>query len=104
VTLTDWASFLFGDVDAIRRIAVCPNGLFISGLLVLSAALARTWTRHDLRMKPWLLAVPFAASFAACVLLTVSLLVWRPSAAGDVIRNLPALLALFWMTAPLAWL
>jgi len=104
VNLTDWASFLFGDADSIRRIAACPNGLFQGGLLVLSAALARTWTRHDLSMKPWLLAVPFAASFAACVLLTVSLMVWRPATAGDFLRNLPELLVLFWMTAPLAWL
>lgn len=104
MTLTDWASFLFGDVDAIRRIASCPNGLFIGGLLVLSAALARTWQRHDLRMKPWLLGVPFVASFAACVMLVASLIVWRPGPVGDALRNLPALLVLFWMTAPLAWL
>ena len=104
MTLVDLLNFLLGDEAAIRRIAADPGNLYAGALLVLSAALARTWQRHDLKAKPWLLAVPFVASCVACVLLAVSMMIWWPAASGDVLRSLPALLALFWMTAPLAWL
>lgn len=75
-------------------------------LLVLSAALAREYDAEYLPAKPWLLALPWAMSLVASFLIFAF---FRLAARKHVPRppfwrSYRSFLALFWMTAPLAWL
>src|SRR5271165_6774891 len=103
MTLPDLWGFLFGDADAIRRLAANPWTLVIGALLVLSAGVARNYDSHDLQREWWRLLLPFAAStLAAALLFGVAALLVR---AGASIAPLGwGILGLFWLTAPLAWL
>ena len=97
-----WLSLLWGDADAIRQIADNPWSLAIGAILVLSAALARSYRRHDFILKPVVLLIPFAASAAAaygfCVLLVLT------TGRRDFLGSFPVWIAVFWATAPLAWM
>jgi len=97
-----WLSLLWGDADAIRQIADNPWSLAVGGIVVLSAALARSHRRHDFLRQPAVLLIPFGASVAAayafCVLLVLT------TGRRDFLATWPVWIALFWATAPLAWL
>src|SRR5262249_51772677 len=102
-TLTDLFLFLLGDADAIRRLAADPWALAVGAVLVLTAGLARHHDTHDLRQQWWRLLIPFAASTLAAAILFLVLAL----ASHGVLATLElgrALLGLFWLTAPFAWL
>ncbi|MEZ6040446.1 MAG: hypothetical protein R3C20_08070 [Planctomycetaceae bacterium] len=104
LTLFDVIAFLFGDADSIVRVASSRHNLLVGAMLVLSAALARNWQRHDLSVQPWLLLIPFAASLVSSTALTVLLALWWPDFRPQMLEWLPRMAGLFWMTAPLAWI
>lgn len=99
--------YLISNRQAILDLAADRRALWVGLLFVLSAGFAREYDGADLLRQPWLLLVPLAVSLAASFLLFLV-------ACGPVFlrrvsrpRFLPAyrsFLALFWMTAPLAWL
>jgi len=99
-------SYLAGRREAILEIAGDPKAVRIGMLLVLSAAFAREYDAEYLPAKPWLLALPWAMSLVASFLVFA---VFRLAARKRVPRppywrSYRSFLALFWMTAPLAWL
>ena len=99
--------FLIGNRQAILDIAANRHALWIGALFVLSAAFARDYDGEDLLHEPWHLLIPFAASIVASFLLFI--FVNFPAFAEDGKRPSAfsaycSFLALFWMTAPLAWL
>jgi hypothetical protein len=94
---------ILGDRQAIRTIARSRHALAVGALFVLSAGLAREYDGEDLLHEPWHLLLPFAASVAASAVLYVAS-VGHPCRKGNGFRGYFSFLALFWMTAPLAWL
>ena len=109
MAVTPWtlAGYLVGRREDILAVAACPGILWIGGLLVLSAGLAREYDGEDLLHEPWHLVIPHVASLVTSVIL-YSLLrlpaVRSKSAFSTFIREYPVFLALFWLTAPLAWI
>jgi hypothetical protein len=98
--------FLFGDREAILRLAASRWTLVIGLLFVLSAGLAREYDGEDLLHEPWHLLLPLGASLPASFVL-FNLAFLRPWRSGPRIGYWSAYLSflgLFWMTAPLAWL
>lgn len=105
--LRDLFAFLIGRRQAIINIAVSRAAIPIGALLVLSAGLARDYDRADLLSEPWRLAIPFAASLAISWLLWNTL--WRSARKHSATpipfwRGYRGFLAIYWATAPLAWL
>lgn len=107
MTLRTLLRFLFGQRQAILRIAETPNAVWLGLLLVLSAAFAREYDGEDLLHAPWHVGLPLAASVVTSSLLFS--LVWLVSrgarpAWNDLPRGFQSFLGVYWMTAPLAWL
>lgn len=85
----------------------CKGLLWVGALFVLSAGLAREYDQEYLPHRPWFLAIPFVASLAASFLLWLTLWVastWRAKVKAPFWKAYPRFLAVFWLTAPLAWL
>ncbi len=83
------------------------QGALVGALLVVSAAMARNSDRASLIDEPWRLLGPFAASLAisgALFLTIYGLARWKGMASPGIGRAYFSFLALYWMTAPLAWL
>ncbi len=104
--------YLVGNRAAIMELGTDRSTPLVGGLLVVSAALARSYHTMDILAKPWHLLAPFAVSIVmASVLLLTICIGPRAATAGDSSwrpgflrgRFLP-FLGLVWMTAPLAWL
>jgi hypothetical protein len=99
--------YLLGDRRAILEIAGCRGALLLGGLFVLSAGFAREYDGEDLLAEPWHVLLPLAASLGTSLLLGGLLygVAWirteHPLGFGTFY---PSFLALYWMTAPLAWL
>lgn len=107
MTLRTLFAYLFGSRDAILRIVATRDALTIGALLVLSASLAREYDGEDLLHRPIILILPFAASIAISfvMFLLVALASWqRDSQPIPFVRGYRGFLALYWLTAPLAWL
>lgn len=107
MTLRTLLRFLFGQRQAILRIAETPNAVWLGLLLVLSAAFAREYDGEDLLHAPWHVGLPLAASVVTSSLLFG--LVWLVSRGArpawkDLPRGFQSFLGVYWMTAPLAWL
>lgn len=103
----DLLRFLVGDRAAILRIAQCRSALWLALAFVMLAALAREYDQEYLVVAPWYLVIPPAASFLVASMLYLVLrgtLGWR-GVDGDPPQNdaFRQFVALFWMTAPLAW-
>jgi hypothetical protein len=99
--------YLVGRRRAILEIASDPSALAVGGLLVVSAAIARNYDRVSLRAEPWRLLGPFAASLAISIALfaaVFSFARWKGMHGLSFCAGYRAFLALYWMTAPLAWL
>jgi len=96
--------FLF-DRRAICTIAASKHAVWLGLLLVFSAAFAREYDGEDLLREPWHLLIPLGASLAVAVALFLVLWCachgWKWKSPADGFRSF---LALFWLTAPLAWL
>lgn len=106
-TWIDLVGFLIGRRQSIQRLIDAKHGLWLGGVLVFSAALAREYDAVSLLHRPWELL----GSFAASLLLCSGLFLWvqfclflrrRPSeAAGNAYASF---LTGYWLTAPLAWI
>src|SRR6266478_2275081 len=99
--------YLIGNRDAILTIAADRRYLGVGFLFVLSAALAREYDGKDLLHEPWHLLIPVGASLAASLLLSLlvlSLTFRHLSGVWGFMQLYLAMLGLFWMTAPLAWI
>jgi hypothetical protein len=99
--------YLIGRREAILGIASTPATLGVGALLVLSAALARNYDKPELLSEPWRLLGPFAASLAISGVLF--LVVYGVASLRGMVRPgfvgaYRSFLALYWATAPLAWL
>jgi hypothetical protein len=100
-------AYLVGNRRAILEIAADRSALGVAALLVLSAALARNYDGVSLLDEPWRLAGPFVASLAISIPLFLTIYIFARSKGmdGPVIgRAYLSFLALYWMTAPMAWL
>jgi len=107
MTATLLARYLVGDRNAILTLAATRRGWLPGLLLVLGAGLAREYDHEDLLHEPWHALLPLAASLVTATILygAVRLVSWRRSGVGWPARGgYPAFLALYWGTAPLAWL
>ena len=107
MSLRTLLTFLVGRRDAILTIASTPARLWLGLLFVLSAGFAREYDGRDLLAEPWHLLVPVAASLGTSFLLFA--MVYRVAAARGAkpprfLSAYRSFLALYWMTAPLAWL
>ena len=100
-------AYLAGSRRAILQIALKRRALAVGLLLVLSAALARNYDRASLMHEPWRLLGPFVASLAISGLLFLTIYGfarWKGMSSPGICRAYLSFLALYWMTAPLAWL
>lgn len=99
--------YLIGDQAAAEEIAASPRPALVIGLLfVASAALAREYDGEYLVAEPGHLALPFAASFGAALVIFVALwlaLLRRGGPRPPFMTTFTRWLALFLWTAPLAW-
>jgi hypothetical protein len=84
------------------------HAVWVGLLFVLSAGLAREYDGKDLLHEPWHAFLPLAASLVSSgllFLLAYSIARWKGIARpAGFFTQYRAFLALFWMTAPLAWL
>ena len=107
VTPATMIGFLLGRKASILTIYNCPKILWVGALLVLSAGFAREYDGEDLLSEPWHVLIPHAASFLTSILLYAMLrlpAVRSKAAFRQVVKDYPRFLALYWLTAPLAWL
>lgn len=99
--------YLIGNRQAILDIAADRRAVGIGFLFVLSAAFAREYDGEDLLHEPWYLLIPVGASvLASFILFSVAFATCadRAPQGPTFFRAYRSFLALFWMTAPLAWL
>ena len=98
--------YLIGRRDAIEQIARTPRAVWLGLLFVLSAGFAREYDGEYLIAESWHLLVPLVASLGTSIALYIlTNLVSRPLTWPlSYWANYPRFLALYWMTAPLAWL
>ncbi len=98
--------YLVGNKQAILQIGETRRVLWLGLLFVLSAGFAREYDGEDLLHEPWHLAIPLGASVVSSFLLYV--LIWwvadSRKAKNPFWKGYAIFLALYWMTAPLAWL
>jgi hypothetical protein len=100
--------YLLGNREAILTIAGNRQALWIGFLFVLSAGFAREYDGEDLLHEPWRVVIPVGASLLSSFVLFslaygVAAAKKAPGRTGF-FTNYASFLALFWMTAPLAWL
>lgn len=99
--------YLVGRRQAILDAAATLSALWLGFLFVLSAGFAREYDGEDLLHEPWHLAIPLGASLVTSLLLFC--LLWMASRNRgpfntSFLRGYRTFLALYWLTAPLAWL
>ncbi len=112
ITLRTLFGYLLGRADAARLVATHPRALWIGLVFVLAAGFAREYDGEDLLRDPWHLALPLVASAVTSFVLYLLLrIVSSPNRAEDptgeprgFLDGYPALLRLYWWTAPLAFL
>jgi len=107
MTVSDVVAYLFGKRSAIERIATCPQAVLLGLAFVISAGFAREYDGEDLLHEPWHLALPLAASLTTSLVLYCLLHGAASQHASSRVAFLPTyrrFLALYWMTAPLAWI
>lgn len=105
--LRHWLAFLIGDRRAILALVGDRRLLLVGALLTLGAALAREHDAEDLVAEPWHLLLSPLASLAAALAFAALLMLsgtrrWQdPPGCG---RIAIAIVAAFWLMAPMAWL
>ncbi|MCC7084625.1 MAG: hypothetical protein IT427_06425 [Pirellulales bacterium] len=107
MTITNLLEFLVGRREAILRIAATPQAEWLGLLFVLSAGFAREYDAEDLTREPWYVLIPVAASLATSFGLYYLIRKCssaRVESANSFWTGYRSFLALYWMTAPLAWL
>ncbi len=99
--------YWIGNREAILQIAKQPHALWIGLIFVFSAGFAREYDAEDLLHEPWFLFIPLVASIGSSLLLYFVIRFFPSySKKDDPVNRLrySSFLALYWMTAPLAWL
>lgn len=105
MTLADPFLYLVGNRQAILRLAASPGALGVGALLVLTAGIARNYDHLDLLRNPEWIIAPFLISLISCALVFLSLLFrFNLDLKGKLFPQFTTFLALFWLTAPCAWL
>jgi hypothetical protein len=107
ISLRTIAEFLFFRREAILQVAASASARWLGLVFVISAGFAREYDGEYLIAEPWHLVLPLAASIVGCLALTllVQIVAWCRS-----VRNVSpfavflAILSVYWMTAPMAWL
>ncbi|MCC6464197.1 MAG: hypothetical protein IT463_02525 [Planctomycetes bacterium] len=99
-------AFLCGSRQAVNGWARTPRALWFGFVCVMAAALCREYDQLDLVANTVILGLPLAGSLAASFLLFVVLWVQgtQPRTARSFAQGYREFLALFWLTAPLAFL
>lgn len=118
MSLATFLLYLLGSEAAIRQMAENPWTIGVGLIFVLTAGIARSYRKHDLRSRPGYLLLPLAASVgtsmilflmisAAMVLGGATLLHAQATESTSAfvvwMKGYASFLGLFWMTAPLAW-
>jgi hypothetical protein len=107
---SDLGRFLLFDEGAIRRLAADRASLGAGAALVVLTTVAREYDERDLLREPQLFAVGLALSLGvACMLHVFLRLLFRGRWSAEDKQPAPApeflvLLAMVWLTAPLAWI
>src|SRR5690606_4800123 len=103
--------FLIGSRSAIGQVADSRYGLACGFLFVLSAGFAREYDGENLLREPWHALRPLAASLTLAAILFLLIDPVTRLRARETGAKLPpfapafrSFLAVYWMTAPLAWL
>ena len=99
--------FLLFRRDSILSIASSSSARWLGMIFVLSAGFAREYDGEYLLAEPWHLLFPLAASVVGCValLLLLRIISWyRMVRDVDLLTMFGAMLNVYWMTAPLAWI
>ncbi len=108
MNLATWGRFLWGEPEAVRVVATSRGVLGWGLVAVTAAALAREYDGVDLLTEPWHLALPLVASVGSSLILFLLLEhvgFWRDlESRVTPLRRYGQLLAIYWATAPLAWL
>jgi hypothetical protein len=107
VRLRTLGLYLIGNREAILELAANRRALWVGLLFVLSAGFAREYDGEDLLREPWYLVIPVGASLVASFLLFLvacGSVFLRREGRPPFWRAYRSFLALFWLTAPLAWL
>ncbi len=107
MTLATIPKFLVGNRQAIHDIARSRSSIPVGLMLVLSAGFAREYDAEYLVKEPWHVVISLAASLIASFLffaMTYGIGKRRGIKESAFFSAYWPFLALFWMTAPLAWL
>jgi hypothetical protein len=99
--------YLIGDRTAILTVANSPQAIWLGAIFVVSAGLAREYDAKDLTHEPWYLIVPLGASLATSFMLFCLIAVVGLRRGNEPVpfwSTYGQFLALYWMTAPLAWI
>jgi len=104
MTLATLLKFLIGDREAILCVDDSKHAVWIGLLFVLSAGFAREYDGEDLWHEPWHLLLPLGVTIVASLVLYGVILLAIRMPVPQVGRGYVRFLALFTMTAPLAWL
>ena len=101
----DCLLFLIGDEKAIRKLARWDKSILFGGFFVLIAGICREYDQEYFPLNGAIYFFPFVASFFMCLFLRVICQVYyskKKNPAG--LGSFKTFLALFWLTAPCAWL
>jgi hypothetical protein len=106
MTVLTLLGYLFGSRSAIEQVAADPWAVPVGLVLVVAAALARSYRSRDLARQPWHLLLPAVAALTVALLLWAGLAAKLPSSAQAPpwpvgLRSVAALVLL---TSPLAFL
>ena len=104
IKFKDFLLYLLGNEKAIKKLAFSENSLFIGAFFVLIAGIAREYDQENLFEAPVIFLIPFPASIAMCFLLYLfSWAYFRKSINPKGLGSFRTFLAVFWLTAPCAW-
>ncbi|MCM8541805.1 MAG: hypothetical protein NE328_16170 [Lentisphaeraceae bacterium] len=104
VSIKDYFLYLFGNEQAIKKLAFSHNSLYLGAFFVLIAGIAREYDQENLLEVPGIFLIPFPASIVMCFLLYLfSWAYFRKSINPNGLGHFRIFLAVFWLTAPCAW-
>ena len=107
ITAKTIVAFMLFRRQAILEIASSHSARWLGLVFVLSAGFAREYDGEYLVAEPWHLVLPLAASIVGCIALFLLLRIvswFRQVREVRAVVMLGALLNVYWMMAPLAWL
>ena len=104
VSIKDYFLYLFGNEQAIKKLAFSHNSLYLGAFFVLIAGIAREYDQENLLEVPGIFLIPFPASIVMCFLLNLfSWAYFRKSINPNGLGHFRIFLAVFLLTAPCAW-